>query len=70
MILYWEVFIVVIVETVRRFVNSCKVLFCSTNHWRFATDNELGKPKEVIRMGFGKNTFHYTPFSQPILVVL
>lgn len=41
--LYWEAFIVFIVETATRMVNPCKIFFCSTNHWRFATNNELGK---------------------------
>ena len=68
--LYWEAFIVVIVETATRMVNSCKILFRSTNHWRFAASNELDEAEEVIRMGFGKHTFHYTPFSKYILAVL
>lgn len=68
--LYWEAFIVIIVETTTRMVNSCKILFHSTNHWRFASNNELGKAEEVIRIGFGKHTFHYTPFSRYVLIVL
>lgn len=51
----------IIVETATRVVNTCKILFCSTNHWRFATDNELGKAEEVIRSII--RYIPYTPFS-------
>lgn len=69
MSLYWEVFIAVVEETVTRMVNSCKILFHSTSHYRLATDNELGKPEEVISH-VGKHTFYYTPFFKYVLVVL
>lgn len=64
--LHWEVFVAIVEEIVTRMVKSCN----STNHYRLATNNELGKSEEVIRTWFGKHTFHYTPFFEYVLVVL